>query len=225
MKTFLEWNIEAILILVHFPSNLLKPFVRLDSVKTNSTQKHSIVLVERWFSRNVFHLFAKRYLEKKGFRVYSLNYPMTKGSFEDSAVFLKKYLEEKNLSNVILIGISGGATTCLDYLQNMNGWQKTNKFISVGGSLRGSPYAKIFPNVKSMRELVPNSEYLKRLYKNPVKHFDRIITISALHDNMVPGQYSRIKGGRNITVNMVGHNLLHTFWLPTYRTIVKLAQE
>ena len=148
MKTFLEWNIEVFLILVHFLSNFLKPVVPMDGVNNNPKYKNPIVLVERWFTRNVFHFAAKKYLERKGFKVYSLNYPMMKGDFEESALNLKQFIEKNKISDAVLVGISGGATTCFDYLQNHDGWNKTHLFISIGGSLYGSPLARLLPIFK-----------------------------------------------------------------------------
>lgn len=225
MKTKIEWFVETILVIVHFPTFLLKPFINFNAVNKNPTQKYSIILVERWFDRNVFHLFAKKYLEKKGFTVYSINYPLSKGTFEDAAKSLDKFINEKKLDSTILIGISGGATTCLYYLQFLSGWTRTKKFISIGGSLKGSALANSFPFYKSIRELRPESEFLKKLYSSEVKNKERIITISAEHDNVVPSEFSKLEGAENITLPVVGHNLLHTFWAPTYELVAKLAGE
>lgn len=225
MKTFLEWNIEAFLILIHFPSNFLKPVVPMDNVNKKPKYKNPIVLVERWFSRNIFHFAAKKYLERKGFTVYSLNYPMMKGDFEESAMNLKKFIEEKNLNDAILIGISGGATTCLDYLQNHEGWGKTHLFISIGGSLYGSPLARFLPISKSLREIIPTSSYMKHLHEKEIKNLDKIVTIRAKRDTMVPATYAQIEGARNFTLNVVGHNFLHTFYLPTYRLVANLSKD
>lgn len=225
MKTFLEWNIEALLILIHFPSNFLKPVISMDGVNKNPKFKHPIILVERWFTRNVFHFAAKKYLERKGFRVYSLNYPMMRGDFEDSVLNLKNYINKFKIENPVLIGISGGATTCLDYLQNHGGWKKTHLFISIGGSLYGSPLARLFPISKSIRQLIPTSLYMKHLHEEPIKNLDKIVTIRARRDNLVPARYSQIEGAKNITVDAVGHNFLHTFYLPTYRLVSQFAQN
>lgn len=225
MKTFLEWNIEALLILIHFPSNFLKPVVPMDSVNKTPRNKHPIVLVERWFTRNVFHFAAKKYLERKGFKVYSLNYPMMKGDFEESAKNLEEFMNKHDIKDAVLIGISGGATTCLDYVQNYNGWERTHLFISLGGSLYGSPMAKMIPFSKSLKELNPESGYIKKLHEKPIKNLDKIVTIRARHDNMVPARYAQIDGAKNITMDVVGHNFLHTFYLPTYRLVVKLSEN
>lgn len=225
MKTIIEWFLEVVLIIIHFPSNLLKPVIPLDKVNKHPTHPYPIILVERWFSRNVFHIFAKKYLEKKGFKVYSLNHTLLKGGFEDSAENLEHFINKHKLNNCILVGISGGATTCLEYLQNRNGWTNTHKFISIGGSLKGSPVAKAFPVTKSIRQLIPDSAFFKNLYKNGIKNEQNIITFRARMDNMVPSHYSHLATSQNNVVNVVGHNLLHTFWLPTYRKVAHYASK
>ena len=90
-------------------------------VKRNELEGHGdgkvIVIVERWLSKNVKHIYWKHYLEKRGYRVYLANFTLYKGSFEQSAVSLKKYLEKRELTDIILVGISSGALTSLVYLQ------------------------------------------------------------------------------------------------------------
>ena len=225
MKAVSEGFIEALLIIIHFPSNLLKPFIYFDKINTKSTKKYPIVLVERWFSRNIFHLVAKKYLEHKGFKVYSLNYPMLKGTFEDSAENLATFINKHQISDAILIGISAGATTCLEYVQFHNGWEKTHLFVSIGGSLNGSSLAKYFPISTSLRQLIPGSLFMKHLHSEKIENLDKIITIRAKGDNMVPAKSSTLSGARNITIDVVGHNLLHTFWLPTYQLVREFSKD
>lgn len=225
MKKALEWGVEALLIALHAPSELLGFVIPLDDVNSSPTQKYPIILVERWFSRNVLHYFPKKYLEKKGFKVYLLNYPLTKGTFEDATGNLQRFMEENNIYDAILIGISGGATTCLEYLQFLNGWARTRRFISIGGALYGSPYGRLAIFSKSLAELAPGSKYMQYLHSKPIENLDKITTITASVDNLVPTKYGKIAGADNIVLNMVGHNLLHTLWKPTYDIVAKTAEE
>lgn len=225
MKYFIEWTVESVLIVIHFPVYVLNIFFMLKTVNNNPTQKHPIILVERWFRHNAFHAFGKWYLEKAGFEVYAVNYTLAKGTFDDAAQDLAKFIDEKKIEHAVLVGISAGAITILTYLQKYDGWHHTYKFISVGGPLKGSTFAQIFPLDKSVRELIPNSEFLNGLYAKDIKNKNRIYSIIARKDNMVPIKYSKIPGVHVIQMDMVGHNLLHTFWLPTYKTIIKIAKS
>lgn len=224
MKTVIEWGLESILVIVHFPSTVLYPFIKFSSVNHKPTQKRPIILVERWFMRNPFHIFPKIYLEKKGYRVYSINSTLLKGTFDNAAEELKRLTEKHKLKNVVLVGISAGATTCLTYLKNHKGWQTTDMFISIGGSVNGSPLSKIIP-LPSVRELLPNSSFLKNVSEISLMGLSHTITLNAKHDNMVPMKYSIIRGADNEVIDVVGHNLLHTFWIPTYRRVAEIASK
>ena len=65
-----------------------------------------IVIVERWLSLNISHIFWKRYLERKGFQVYIINLPLWRKDFADSSKKLASYIEKYNLNDVTLVGIS-----------------------------------------------------------------------------------------------------------------------
>lgn len=220
---FLEWILEFILIIIHFPTYILLRYVSMRPKNAKNESFPDIILVERWFRKNIFHFFAKWYLEKKGFRVYSVNFPLGKDTFEKSGAELKQYIIDRNLADVILVGISGGALTCLELLQNKNGWDYTKKFISVAGPFHGSFLAGMFPIDNSVREMEPGSTYLTSLFKHEIKNKDKIYSIHGVADNMVPVKSSFISGTHNITVDVVGHNVLHGLWMPTYDRIVAIA--
>lgn len=221
----LEWILEFILILIHFPCYLLLKYVPIRPKKSTQETLPSIIIVERWFRRNVFHFFAKRYLEKQGFRVYNVNFSLHDGSFENSGKKLKDYIEERSLKNIVLLGISGGSLTCLEYLQNNNGWDRTRLFISLAGPFKGSWIAKFFPIDHSIREMEPGSQYLHGLFEKPIQNKHNIYSIHGKADNMVPVESSCIDGVRNITIDVVGHNLLHGFWFPTYKKVYEIIKD
>lgn len=220
-----EWIAELLLILLHFPMYLLNTFVPLKSENKHPTQNRTIILVERWFRHNVFHAFGKWYLEKKGFKVYTMNYSLAHGTFDDAAKKLEKFIDEKKLSHVVLVGISAGALSCMQYLQKRNGWEKTDFFISVGGPLKGASLAKIFPINASVQDMNPTSSYLAELYEDNVVNVQNIYCLYATADNMVGRNYSTLPGTYKIHIDMVGHNLMHTFWLPTYKRIAQIASK
>lgn len=225
IKYTAEWLIELLLIVFHFPMYLLNEVFPLKSVHENPTQKYTVILVERWFRHNVFHIFAKWYLENKGYRTYTINYSLAKGTFEKAGLHLQRFIITKKLDNVVLIGISAGALTCMYYLQKLNGWEKTVAFISLGGPLKGTPLAKLFPVNKSVREVQVNSDFIKDLYDGGIKQEDKIYSLHAISDNLVPVKYSQLPGAHNIQIDMVGHNLFHTFWIPTWKKVTDILQN
>lgn len=86
----------------------------------------------------------------------------------------------------MLVGLSAGGLTILEYLQNQNGWKNTHLFIAVGVPLHGSPLAPFFPVNTSLKEMKPGSMFLENIYKKDILHLNKIYTITAHSDNLVP---------------------------------------
>ncbi len=183
-----------------------------------------IVIVERWLSLNIRHIFWKRYLERRGFRVYLINLPLWRRDFSDSSMKLSEYIDQFQLSDIILVGISSGAISALLYLQEKNGWRKVKKFISIGAPFNGT-YAILFLSfLPSGRELLPGSKLIKKIQS--YSNFDpgKVICIKAKFDEMVPSG-SILKGAKKITLNIFGHNNLHLHNKKTYKIIIENAKE
>lgn len=219
MKYSLEWIIEISLMLFHLPLTSLNLFLNFEPVPNSTNKKTPIILVERWIERNPLHIIMKKYLEKKGFTVYSINFPLLKGTFKESAENLKKYINEKGLTDVILIGISNGGLTCYQYLNEFNGWDKTKLFIGVGAPFSGARLGFLLFFTKARKELATGSAYISSLMSKPLQHKDKIYCFEAKYDQMVGHDNSYLAGAQNIVINVAGHNLLHTLWLPTLRNI------
>lgn len=131
-------------------------------IPTNPDAKKTILIVERWFNTNGLHKLWMKYLTDKGFVVYMVNFPIQHGTFEESAKKLHNYIEEHNLKNFTLVGISGGGLTAYLYLQHHNGWEKVRRFISLGTAFSGTPTALFISFIKSGRELLPGSSLIKK---------------------------------------------------------------
>lgn len=183
-----------------------------------------IVIVERWLSLNIRHIFWKRYLERRGFRVYLINLPLWKKDFSDSSKKLSDYIDQFGLSDIILVGISSGALSALLYLQERNGWNKVKKFISIGAPFKGT-YAILFLSfLPSGRELLPGSKLVKKIQSYPTFDPRKTICIKAKFDEMVPSG-SILNGAKKITLNIFGHNNLHLHNKKTYKIIIENAKE
>lgn len=216
-----EGFVEMVLVLIHFPLFLLSNIVNFTTENKTPTQKYPIIFVERWFRSNVLHVVPKMYLESKGFQVYKISFKLASSTFEKEAERLSKFIEEKKLKDVVLIGLSTGGIVALEYLQNQNGWNKTHLFITIGSPLHGSKLA----HFAKISEMYPNSSFFQNLYKTELKNPDKIYTISAKFDNMVGRRNSNLKGAHNILLDMVGHNFLHTLYVPTYKKVYELIKN
>ena len=185
--------------------------------------KPTIVIVERWFNENVLHVYWKKYLESKGFRVYLLNFYLPQGTFEQSAEKLKQFIDAEKLENIVLVGISGGGLTSLLYLQEHGGWQQVAKFVPVGTPFRGTKFAMAVSFVRSGRELMPGSKLIKKISQMKIDHLSRIICIRAKHEGIIPGNSNFIAGAKCELVDVYGHNALHMVTRKAYDDIARIA--
>lgn len=223
MKDIIHVLSEISLIFFYPISSIFAQVVNRKELEGKGDGK-TIVIVERWLSKNVKHIYWKHYLEKRGFRVYLANFSLYKGSFEQSAVLLQKYLEKRNLNNIILVGISSGALTSLVYLQEHNGWERVDKFVSIGAPFKGTWTALTLTLFYSGRQLLPRSPFIKKIKKYEVKNLDRIYCFRTTIDEMVPFG-SVLKGSHEMRINAIGHNNLHLGMGRTYQRIAEIANK
>lgn len=182
----------------------------------------NIILVERWLSVNIRHLYWKYYLERKGYNVYLANFPIRKGNFDKSAHQLAKYIERHELKGITLVGISSGALTALLYLQECNGWDRVDKFVAVGAPFKGTWMALFLAFAYSGRELLPNSGLVKKISTMNIINAHKIYCIKAKFDEMVPfGSF--LPRTHHIMVDILGHNNLHIRVRATYKKIMEIA--
>ncbi len=214
---------EVFLICIYPISGILVNFIpksRFEGKKEGKT----IVIVERWLTFNIKHLYWKYYLERKGFRVLIKNFPLQNGNFEKSAAQLKEYLEKHSCKDIVLVGISGGALTSLLYLQEHEGWRRVDKFIAIGAPFQGT-WASFFVSfTHSGRELFPNSKLIQKIKNMNILHPERIFCIQAKYDEMVPGG-SVLPKTHSVTLLTLGHNNLHLRIRATYRKIAEFAKN
>lgn len=183
-----------------------------------------LLIVERWMTVNIRHLYWKYYLQRQGFRVYILNLPLYEGRFEDSSRKLSRFINSKELSDVVLVGISSGALTSIMYLEELGGWDRVSKFVSIGAPFRGTWSAIFILFARSGWEMLPNSNFTKRIRAYKLKKPESVLCISARFDEMVP-YGSSLSGAHKYTIDVVGHNNLHLRVKSTYKKIVEFASS
>ncbi|HLD01743.1 MAG TPA: alpha/beta fold hydrolase [Patescibacteria group bacterium] len=223
LKEFIELLFELILILVYFPVGFVNGLYLQFITPLLKKDKGTIVLVERWFHSHILHNKWKRYLEKQGFRVYMINFPIYKGGFSDSAFSLKTFIDAQNLRDITLVGISSGGLTSYLYLQDHDGWKRVKQFISVGTPFGGTYTILPLFFLKSARELFPSSSFINTLQKNPLLDPKKVTCLSAKFDGLIPTQHCFLPGAENITIDVYGHNNLHLRCRQTYDIIVSKA--
>lgn len=223
IKLTLQILSEVFLIFLYPLSAIIVKLLPKKAFKTKD-EGQILVIVERWMTVNIRHLYWKYYLQRQGFRVFIVNFPLYEGSFEKSSRKLDEFLSSKKLTNVILVGISAGALTSLVYLQERKGWERVKKFISVGAPFKGTWGAIFLLFAYSGWEILPKSKFIKQITRYKIENLNKILCISAKFDEMVPFGTS-IEGARKDTIPVVGHNNLHLRIKSTYKKIVEFASE
>lgn len=188
------------------------------------TIKNPIIIVTGGFTAAILYYPFQKHLEARGFEVHVINFSSTKG-IEFSAKNLSEYLEENNLSNIILVGISTGALASYVYLNKMGGWEKTKKFISIAGPFKGSFWAYFTVFSKTGRELLPESRFMKYFETIENKHTERTYSIKAKKDQLVPFWSSKIPCRETIIIPVYGHVRVHSFSKETFEAVAKIAGE
>lgn len=183
-----------------------------------------MVIVERWMTVNIRHLYWRHYLQRQGFRVFIVNFPIYKSNFEDSAAKLSNFMKMHDINKSILVGISAGAITSLLYLQEKNGWDRVEKFVSVGAPFKGAWTAVFLLFTWSGWELIPNSPLVRRISEYRVKNRDKILCIASKFDEMVPFG-AILPKANSYRIDVIGHNNLHLRIRTTYKKIVEFAQS
>lgn len=216
---------EILANVVYLVSAVLGYFVPLSGVIGKDKVAGTIVIVHGWLGQNPLHYFMKKYLESKNFRVYMTNFGLQLGDINEYSQKLEDFIEERKLSNVILIGTSQGAVISLLYLQNFNGWKYVDRFIGVCGPFKGAPVAHLAAWSKAGRQMLPNGEIVTKFANQKINRINRIMTISAKIDEFVPKWSSRINGVDNKAVSTLGHAMVQGFSKEVFKLIEEFSNR
>jgi hypothetical protein len=214
---------ETGLLLSYPVIGILNLFWKSKPLAISKNSGKTIIIVERWLQANILHQHIRQYLESKGFQVHLVSHSIKEGTFDDSAKKLKQFIDAKKLNNVTLVGISSGGISALLYLQELNGWEKVQNFISIGTPFYGTILALPLGLNKSCREILPGSRVVKKIKRMQLLNLDRIKCLVARFDELVPRSSSTLPGAQIQTINVLGHNALHLTCKETYDTIASSA--
>lgn len=212
----------GLIILYPFSSFIINFFPNKEYKSQNKGQ--DMIIVERWMTVNIRHLYWRHYLQRQGFRVFIINFPIYKSNFEASAMRLSNFMKMHDIKKSIMVGISAGAITSLIYLQEENGWERVEKFISVGAPFKGTWSAIFLLFARSGWELLPNSMLVKQIRNYRIKNIDKILCIASKFDEMVPFG-SILPKSNSYKIEVIGHNNLHLSIKSTYKKIVEFAKS
>jgi len=209
---------EIFLYIVLFFSLVLGYFIPLNKTINNGKKKFPIVLVHGLLNQNLLYYFFKKHLEKQGYQVYMPNIGLLTGDISKSAHKLSDFFAKKSISNAILIGASMGGVVSLYYLQELDGWNKVKKLITIGSPFKCFPMGKFIYFIKSARQ-ISNDSFLTKLLSKKNKFKKKTICISSCYDEVVPANCAKIDGTINETINIIGHINLIAFSELIYKKV------
>jgi pimeloyl-ACP methyl ester carboxylesterase len=126
-------------------------------------------------------------------------------SIPESAALVNELINEKDLSNVVLLAHSKGGLIGKYLIINNNEDRRIKKLIAIATPFSGSTRGKLVPH-KALKELLPTSELIKELQSNIEVNKD-IISITPMHDNhIIAPTGSFLDGATNIRVDVSGHH-------------------
>lgn len=219
--------ISWILELFYWLLNGLSVFVPFDFDHTIENPKHDtpIVLIHGWMTGNVLYLPFKKYLEKQGFRVYMPNFGLQMEDLHIYPKVLDSYLKNKQIKNPVLVGISTGGLVSIEYAQKIDEWKTVKKLITIATPFKGSYAAYLSVLSKSVKQLRPNSSYMRYIDDSVEAHPQKVVNIVAKSDQLVYRSSSTLPGIKTIVIPVIGHVKLHAFSQKTFATVAKIAGE
>ena len=118
----------------------------------------NIVLVHGFISTGKIFLLMRKRFEENGFKCFTPTLKPTdaKHGLEDLGKKLRNEINYKlgNDSKFSLVGFSMGGIICRYYLQELDGIQRVNQFITISTPHHGSYLAYLYPG-KGMKQLRP----------------------------------------------------------------------
>lgn len=192
-------------------------------VELKPLTRKTIFILTPTFTGPFLYRKAKKFLENKGFNVIIYNFSKEIKDIDTSAEKLKKIMDNMNLENVCLVGISAAGLTCYEYLNNLDGWTRADSFISIGTPFKGTFMSYFAFHTKIGRRLIPKSSYITRIQNIHPQNLDRTYCLVATKDEVVPKESSMLSGAHFVEVPVLGHVRLHAFSDKTFEIISQIA--
>jgi len=170
--------------------------------------KAPIILIPGLFGTWRFLKFIADFLSLRGYPMYVIeDLKHHHRPVPESAQIVRKFIEEKDLWDVVIVGHSKGGLVGKFILAFLNTDQRVRRVIAIATPFGGSRMARIVP-IKPIRELVPESPMIDMLRQHAEVN-DKIVSIFGVFDNHVlPVESCRLEGARNIQIEEHGHHAI-----------------
>ena len=179
-------------------------------------ENRPIVLVHGlWNSPYLFNRLRIK-LEERGLSLFIPHLPHKYGrvSISTLARNLDIYITTRFAKevNIDLVGFSMGGLVCRAWLQNMNGAERTSRFISIGSPHKGTLMAQFVPSwiLAGVAEMKRGSNFLRELNQD-YKALNQVECISffcAWDLMVIPGWEARAPVGTAVHIPVLTHKCL-----------------
>ena len=119
-----------------------------------------------------------------------------------SAELAQRYLDQKNLTGVVIVAHSKGGLIAKRMMVTDDRAGRIDRLVAINTPFGGSPLADWAP-VRSLRAFSPRDEMVMTLAANLAANA-RITSIYSRLDPLIPGG-SKLEGATNVCLSMVGH--------------------
>lgn len=219
-----QWILEFI----YWFSNVLTvaiPFIGAGSISKSGKHSTLIVIVSPSFTGPALYIYAKRKLEKLGFRVLVINFAHPMRNLETAAPLLKAEIEQLGTTDICLVAISSAGLVVYEYLNLLNGWNNVKNFVALAVPFKGTHMGYFMYHQKAGRQLLPHSRYIQKVGRIEPKNLNRTYCIVAAKDELVPRWSSTLKGTHTLVMTTIGHVRLHAYSAATFQAIAKIAKN
>jgi len=170
--------------------------------------KPPIILIPGIFETWRFLKHLADFLSLRGYPIYVIeDLKHNHRPIPESAHTVRKFIEEKNLRDVIIIAHSKGGLIGKFILAFLNDDKRVRKMIAIATPFGGSRITRIIP-LKPIRELSPESSIIGKLRQHAEVN-GNILSIYGVFDNHVwPVESCRLEGAQNIQLPEHGHHAI-----------------
>jgi triacylglycerol lipase len=206
MQIFKAWFLDTIFAICGFIQMYLYRNPPEKYLQHDEDKSIPILIIQGYMDRWGFIKSLADKISDCGFQVYVL--PELKNNLDDiasSANYVNKYILDKKLKNVIIVGHSKGGLIGKYLIVNEKDRNKIIGLISISTPFLGSRMANLFRFLKS-NQFEPDNKLIKELWSHHEVN-KRIIAIFPKVDNVVWTKKSYLEGAKeNIYLNTYGHH-------------------
>lgn len=118
-------------------------------------------------------------------------------------------LEDEKFEEVDIISHSMGGLDARWYIEELNGFENVNKLITLGTPHSGTEIANLTFWTSGGRDMIPGSEFLKKLNSSPLAENVEYVSIWSKGDEIIiPSERAKLEGAKNIHPGLFTHILL-----------------